>query len=193
MDLNRDYIITRESRTLLSKPMGMLLQGTIEENIRKAPQCLNDNYPFPKKEYEVICVGDVVSEAFLKSNELNQHLKICVVDGQTKRQTYHLEGGKILPNKITIVNKPGSICSSATHTLKNLVMNDKKYLVMVEGEEDLLVIPLILLVKDYTYIIYGQPPITDLGENIPAGMVIISVTQQVREKVAEILKTFNIN
>jgi uncharacterized protein (UPF0218 family) len=64
---------------------------------------------------------------------------------------------------------------------------------MVEGEEDLLVMPLILFVKDDTYIIYGQPPITDSGETIPAGMVIISVNQQMREKVLRILNTFTLN
>jgi uncharacterized protein (UPF0218 family) len=108
MELNRDYTITKDSRILLSKPMGTLLQGSIEENIRKVPQYLNDNYPSLNKDFKIICVGDVVSEAFIKSNELNRQLKMCVVDGQTKRQKYQIDGGEILPYKITIVNKPGS-------------------------------------------------------------------------------------
>jgi GTP-dependent dephospho-CoA kinase len=191
MDFNVNYSITKESRGLLAKPMGTLLEGTVEENIKKAPKWFNDNYPISDKKFNVICVGDVVSEAFIKSKELAPHLKMCLVDGQTKRKTYQIEGGKVLPNKITIENEPGTISSSATQKLKDLVNDNQKYLVWVEGEEDLLVMPLILLSKDNTYIVYGQPPITDMGTKIPAGMVIITVNDAMRKKVSEILDHFS--
>ena len=49
---------------------------------------------------------------------------------------------------------------------------------MVDGEEDLLVIPVCLFAPENTIVMYGQPN---------EGLVIVEITNQVREKVQNIV------
>ncbi|MHA1730138.1 MAG: DUF359 domain-containing protein [Promethearchaeota archaeon] len=190
MNFDVDYVIPRSARKQMAKPAGDLLAGTIKENVKKAPKWFEEHSGSQNKGYKIICVGDVVTEGFIKSPELSAHLKMCVVDGKTKRKQYNIEPGQILPNKITIKNPAGTISGLASKKLKKLAESEGKFLVIVEGEEDPLVIPLILFLPEDTYIVYGQPPVTDDISGIPAGMVIISVNQNLKENYRRLLNTF---
>jgi uncharacterized protein (UPF0218 family) len=190
MDFDSNYILPKKSRKELSKPAGELLEGTIKQNIKIAHNWLKEHYAGSGENYHVICIGDVVSEAFLKDPELSSHLKMCIVDGKTKRDVYNIQPGDILPNHVKLENPPGMISGPALKRLKEIMNSDRKYFIEIEGEEDLLVIPIVILAENNTFVIYGQPPITDLGGTIPAGMVVISVNSKFKELMKNILNSF---
>jgi hypothetical protein len=70
---------------------------------------------------------------------------------------------------------------SAIERLRELLTSGKKYLVVVEGEEDLLVIPLVLYLKEGTYVVYGQPN---------AGVVALEVNEFSRFRVKSLFESF---
>ena len=193
MDFDSDYIFPRRSRKNMAKPAGELLPGTIDENVLKAPKWFDKHCNEQNKNYEIVCVGDVVSEAFLQSSELSHHLKMCIVDGKTKRESYNIDPGTILPNTVNITNHAGRISGKASKKLREILNSDEKYFVKVTGEEDALVIPVVIFAKLGTFVVYGQPPITDLEAKIPSGMVIITVDQNYKERMNLILDSFDIS
>lgn len=189
-DFTRNYRITDDARLQLAKPIGALLEGTIEENIINASKWFQQNVS--EQDFHIITVGDVVSEGLLESDNLRDNIKMMVIDGKTKRKKFQ---GKINTNtgdfsNQTIKSLPGCINGDSVSILDKLLQDNERYEVVVEGEEDLLALPLILLSDKNHYIIYGQPPITDAGTNIPAGMVIIQATDEVKKKIREILLLF---
>ena len=175
----------------MAKPAGELLPGTIDENVLKAPKWFDNHCNEQNKNYEIVCVGDVVSEAFLQNSVLSRHLKMCIVDGKTKRESYNIDPGTILPKTVNIDNPPGRISGKASKKLREILNSDEKYFVKVSGEEDALVIPVVIYAKLGTFVVYGQPPITDLETDIPPGMVIITVDQNYKERMNLILKSFD--
>lgn len=174
----------------MAKPAGELLPGTINQNVLKSPKWFETHYEEQNKNYEIICVGDVVSEAFLQSSVLANHLKMCIVDGKTKRESYDIDPGLILPNTVNIENPAGRISGKASKKLWEILNSDEKYFVKVSGEEDALVIPVVIFAKLGTFVVYGQPPITDLESKIPSGMVIITVDQNFKKGMNYILNSF---
>lgn len=193
LDFNYDYYITPEARLLLAKPAGELLTDSIEVNIKKVKNLFEEKSKLKgkKDDYTIICVGDVVSEAYLGNKELLSHLKMCVIDGHTKRKKYSFENYKDLFKKVTLHNPPSLISGNACQQLQSLLQSEQKHLVLVDGEEDLLVIPLVLYAPENTFIIYGQPPVTDVGMNIPSGMVIITIDEDIKRKINTILEKFD--
>jgi uncharacterized protein (UPF0218 family) len=194
IDFDFNYSVNAEVRKLLAKPFGFLMAGTIEENIKNAPQWFQENAGKDNPNFTIICVGDVVSNAFLKHSVLSKHIKMVIIDGMTKREKFKIDKNQTKLRYINIKNPAGMISGPASKELSELVDSTDRYLVNIDGEEDLLVLPLILLCKNNTFIVYGQPPVTDMnnsGINIPAGMVIIYLNDDLRENVVNILKKFD--
>jgi uncharacterized protein (UPF0218 family) len=68
-------------------------------------------------------------------------------------------------------NPPGTITAEAQTVLYNAVKECKHLAIVVDGEEDLLVLPLMVFMPDDSVIIYGQPS---------EGMVVITLTDDRR-------------
>jgi uncharacterized protein (UPF0218 family) len=72
---------------------------------------------------------------------------------------------------IVVKNPAGSITAETQAVLKNAITFNKKLAVVVEGEEDLLVLPLMTMVPTGSLIVYGQPS---------EGMVVVTLTEERR-------------
>ena len=63
---------------------------------------------------------------------------------------------------------------------------------ITEGEEDLLVLPLVLEIplekKIKNFVFYGQPPITDSKYTIPEGIVMVSVNKTIQQGVKKYIE-----
>ena len=77
-------------------------------------------------------------------------------------------------------NPPGAISDALIRELAAAV-NNPPVLIFVEGEEDLAVIPLVILAREGDLIIYGQP-----GE----GVVIRVVDTQAKRRAQELMDLF---
>jgi GTP-dependent dephospho-CoA kinase len=186
VDFTKTYKITPSARKLLAKPMGTLYPGTISENIPKIQDWVKNQ---PNKPH-FVCVGDVVTQGFLNDKILSSYLKMCIVDEKTKRGDFQLSTNIIEYYITRILNPPGFLRSSAMLEIQSQLQSKQKTLVIVEGEEDLLVIPIIAFSPENTFVIYGQPPITDLEENIPAGLVMIPVNSDTKSQVKKLFDHF---
>ncbi|MFH1126881.1 MAG: pantetheine-phosphate adenylyltransferase, partial [archaeon] len=94
---------------------------------------------------KLISVGDVTSRLF--------DADIKIFDGRILRNI-HVD--TIKPT-MTALNPPASIDKGIWDVLRHALKCNKKEKIMIDGEEDLIVLPLILLCDTDTIIVYGLP------------------------------------
>ncbi len=187
MNPNTSYKVTPFARKLLAKPIGILFEGPIDQNIAKVKKWFRENSILNPS---VICVGDVVSQAFLIDQHLSRFLMMCIVDEKTKQGTFELNIDILEFKQIAVNNPAGCVSSNAIKTIKQQLISDTKTILMVKGEEDLLVLPTILFSQENTFVVYGQPSVTDLEDNVPAGLVMIQVNSTTKSQVKNFLDHF---
>ena len=111
-------------------------------------------------------MGDFVSYHILAADIQPD---IVVVDHRIMRKT--IDPIEFEREYVQASNPPGSITAEAQTVLLNAVKGCRHLAVIVDGEEDLLVLPLMVFMPTGSVIIYGQP-----GE----GMVVITITEERR-------------
>ncbi len=147
-------------RLELKSPLGMLLEGAPSETIKQLRQLIIQYKP-PL----LAVVGDFTSKNIMKAC---LDPDICVIDHRIMREKVEpLDHGK--REVFSTHNRPGTINIEAWLVLKDAVTLKSKASVIVEGEEDLLVIPLILLAPTGSLIVYGQPR---------KGMVVVEASEE---------------
>ena len=148
-------------REELKLPLGLLIPGEPESTIK-----ILTNYIKMIGPPLFASVGDFVSE-----NVLNNNLTpdIVVIDNRTLRK--EIKPININMEKVSVKNPPASITEDAWNILRDSIMLKRKLAIIVEGEEDLLVLPLMAEMPLGSVIIYGQPY---------EGLVVITVTEERR-------------
>ena len=147
-------------RSELKEPLGLLLEGEPRETVARLEKMLSRLRPVL-----FASVGDVSSRSLM---EAGIQPDIVVVDNRVMR-------GDVEPmslwdrTAIRTRNHPGTIGSDSWRALGEAVRLKRGVAVIVEGEEDLLVLPLIDLMPLGSLIAYGQPR---------AGMVVVEVTEE---------------
>jgi len=130
----------------------------------------------------VIAVGDIVANLLYKNN-FDPELR--VIDFKTKREKV----SPIFPiNKEVkfIDNKAGTITKEAVLVMENLIkkyfFNKQKQTLTINGEEDLLTLPAILLAPLNSLVLYGQPD---------EGVVVIKVTEKKKKEIKKLVERFD--
>ncbi|MDD1705648.1 MAG: GTP-dependent dephospho-CoA kinase family protein [Methanoregulaceae archaeon] len=124
----------------------------------------------------VYTVGDVVTHHLIQKGIVPD---IAVIDGHTMRAPCN-RSPAVFRKRIAARNPPGTLTNELRRALDAAVA-DPGMLILVEGEEDLAVIPLILSAPEGAVILYGQP-----GE----GVVVCEVTKIAKEKAEILLSCF---
>ncbi len=149
-------------RAELKRPLGHLFRGPPAETILKLKEFLK------KRETPLFAVvGDFTTENILVAS-----LKpdIVVVDHRIMRITVDpLDHGT--RQIIKTENAQGTVDAKAWDALEEAVTLKSEASVIVEGEEDLLVLPLISLMPLGSVIVYGQPR---------EGLVVVEVTEEMK-------------
>lgn len=104
----------------------------------------------------LVTVGDIVTASVIQKGIVP---KIGIIDGKTKRERTDIN----LPfnlKKAKTWNPAGSISLDAIFTLRLLIFKKSPYILFIEGEEDLLTIPALILCPNGYTVCYGQP---DMG------------------------------
>ncbi|MFH0922831.1 MAG: DUF359 domain-containing protein, partial [Candidatus Micrarchaeota archaeon] len=83
------------------------------------------------------------------------------------------------PSVLKARNAAGTVSRSLDNAMRKAIHAKKRVLVKVKGEEDLAVLPAVLVAPLNSVIAYGQP-----GD----GAVIVRVTEKIKEKAAKIMK-----
>jgi hypothetical protein len=102
----------------------------------------------------VIAVGDVTCATVLDEGYTPE---VCVVDGITKRGVYEREfEGDI---EYVVYNPPATLYPETWSTIDTAIHDGLHSLINVEGEEDLMGFPAVLLASDNSVLLYGQPDV----------------------------------
>ncbi len=108
----------------------------------------------------VIAVGDVVCHSLMHAGLLPD---VCVIDGRTLRKDVsdaEMIGEELFDEVVTVCNPPAHITVEAMDALRSafsIARRGGRVLVKVKGEEDLLALYALTLVKHEECIVYGMP------------------------------------
>lgn len=106
--------------------------------------------------HRVAVIGDTVCYTFLKFVGIP---RICVIDGKSLRIpiNYMAEIMECYDCVTRCSNPPGTISQECLDVLNNAINSHRRCLIIVNGEEDLLVLATALNTHKITYIVYGIP------------------------------------
>jgi len=120
-----------------------------------------------RKFKKIITVGDYCS--------LNLPSNVKIFDGKIKRKKIKMPFGW----SFSCSNPPGTIQKEVWPIIKKAIKNEGN--IFVDGEEDLLVIPCVLLSEKKTAVIYGL---------VDKGVCLIEVSLEAKKTFKELLKKF---
>jgi uncharacterized protein (UPF0218 family) len=147
----------------------VLLRAPVSENVVALSKLLEAEEP-PMW----ATVGDYVTINIIKAG---LHPDIAVVDHRVMREDVEpMELG----DSVEVVNPPGTLSAEAQRALSKAISFNKRLGVVVEGEEDLLVLPLMAMMPVGSVVVYGQPR---------EGMVVVTLTEERRRWAKEFMNT----
>jgi len=152
----------------LKAPLGELYRGEPADTVARLKKALNKSQP-----PQFAAVGDFVAANILAAGLSPQ---IVVVDNRTLR--LDVEPVKHGLREIRVPNEPATINAEAWLTLRAAVTLKRRVAVVVEGEEDLLVLPLLAEMPIGSVIAYGQPH---------EGLVVVTVSEERRDWARDFL------
>jgi GTP-dependent dephospho-CoA kinase len=132
-------VLPEESRRLFKDPFGTLYPGIDAVLPHLAGRT-------------VYSVGDVVTYNLQKNGIVPA---IAVIDGQTMRSPCD-RLPEVKGTCIRVKNPPGTITDELVRALAD-ALSRAPATILVEGEEDLAVIPLVIAAPESSVVIYGQP------------------------------------
>ncbi|MBY9002694.1 MAG: DUF359 domain-containing protein [Candidatus Lokiarchaeota archaeon] len=180
--------IKSDQRHKYSQPLGDLISGSRLETIPKVIEILKK----VDSDIQIYLVGDIVTQDFLNNQFLKERVQIAIIDEKTKRESVNADYEDLFEEIIEFENPEGTINPESFDLLKKIAENEKRTLLKItRGEEDLLVLPLTLVLPlsktKKRYIFYGQPPITDRKPSFPEGIVMVELNRHVKKLVDHLI------
>jgi len=161
-------------RSLLKDPFGILYRGKSGEELK----CILDAKKNIKEYTKLIVVGDVTSYYSFRAGILPD---LYIIDKSTKRGKVSDNIDEILRKAgyryIKVKNSPAVISSDLVNAIEDGFK--EKTGIIVDGEEDLAVIPVIILAPISSIVLYGQPD---------EGVVLVRIDKDLKGRVKGILK-----
>jgi len=162
-EVTKTLYLPEELRPELKKPWGTAVFGTDNEIFKRCQKLIKE-----KKFQKVITVGDYCSLAFPSD--------IKIFDGKMEKRQIE----NTLSFSLECSNPAGVIAKEVWPVIKQAIKENRN--VFVNGEEDLLVIPVVLLSEENTAVVYGLP-----GK----GVCLIEVSEKIKKELKELLKKFH--
>jgi len=195
IDGNGNLVLPKSLRSELRKPIGTVIsnENTLREIAREGG-------------VQIVSVGDKTTEAFLA---LGIKPDLSIVDLLVERRPYHWD--KTVFSALRehadlnyIKSGPGSISSQAMRVIQEWSTSFKgatlqgvykNRVLIVDGEEDLLVLPVLLYAPLGTVVYYGQPPLNQdiANTGLPRqrrGIVRVVVTEGKKQLARRLFRKF---
>jgi len=171
-----DLILPPEMRDELRKPLGKVYAGQ-DEDLNRAANLVRSNLLREEGE-RLFTIGDISTSSL---RAVGVEPNIAVIDNRSRRHDLK----DVLVSEEQVSNRPGTISKNAVSKLYKYIADvtkSKRSLTLeIQGEEDLLALPAILLSPLNTWVVYGQ---YDLG------LVVTLVTEEKKDQVRSILSRF---
>jgi len=164
-------VLPRFLRRELAQPFGEIID---EKNV--ASVMMRD------RELTIITVGDKTTMCVLEHGVTPA---LAVIDLQVERQPFvwkKEEWDKLPSKRKEVQSGPGYISSAAITAISSWSQRQDPFVLVVDGEEDLLVLPIIVHAPLTSVVYYGQPQV---------GLVRVVVTRSVKDRAALLLKQFS--
>jgi len=163
--------LPNDLRDQLKNPLGTLINDDDpnKENIIKRISA----------ESVLITVGDRTTENML---QLGLKPQIQIIDGLEKRNKRLVPADDAINTNLSCKNPPGEITEESTEVIQKAFSSELPVRITVDGEEDLLVLPVCIFAPENSVVMYGQPN---------EGLVIVHITPEIRAKVQKILDVMN--
>ena len=182
--MSNNYEIPEEERHRFAQPLGKLISGTRKETLQEVEK-ISKEYLKLNYSLNFYIVGDIVTKDFLANDFLMSYIRLCIIDEMTQRNKVLIDIKGFFEEIIESINPKGKIQKENFLLIENIIKSKKRTLLRItEGEEDLLVIPLVAAlsleeqVKNIVF--YGQPPVTDSKNPIPEGIVLVDVNKKIQ-------------
>jgi len=125
----------------------------------------------------LVTVGDVVSVTLVSKGIVPD---VCIYDGMTERKEMKgfnplLEG--LDHERVSVVNMAGTISVGLIDAVKDALENPPKA-IFVDGEEDLALMPVVLLAPNGTKVVYGWPGV---------GMMVVTVSEEMKGRMKQLI------
>jgi len=163
--------LPNDLRDQLKNPLGNLIKDNDidKENIIKEISA----------ESVLITVGDRTTENML---QLGLKPQIQIIDGLEKRNQRLVPVDDTINTNLSCKNPPGEITEESTQVIQKAFSCESPVRITVDGEEDLLVLPVCIFAPENSVVMYGQPN---------EGLVIVYITPDIQAKVQKILDAMN--
>ncbi|HEY6537219.1 MAG TPA: DUF359 domain-containing protein [Candidatus Nitrosocosmicus sp.] len=160
-------LINSCNNDLLKEPFGILIPDSeiTKEKI----------FSFIKDSEKIVTVGDTTTKKFLDFGFIPN---LSIIDNKEKRIAISDPIKYCVDDKIFCKNKPGELNIRVIDIVKKLISLDfDKIQIIIDGEEDIVALPLFVNAPDNWTIFYGQPN---------EGMVIVKMGERTRERALDI-------
>ena len=169
--------VPQDIRKELQSPMGTVISGSMDAAIDPAAEVVKKLSKINPT--MVIAVGDIVAQT-LQQAGFQPHVEI--IDYRTRRSDIKRVGGD---TDFDATNPAGTITKEAAvhieSALKQAQKTHEPKRVVIQGEEDLLALPALLLAPLGSVVIYGQ---------LDVGIVLVEVHEEMKKRVIEIISSF---
>jgi hypothetical protein len=165
------YLLTPELRIKLKQPLGILIEGSFVDTMRKLKDLVEKEKP-----PSIVAVGDTVSRNLTENGFAP---KLTITDNKCMRR--NTKPPRLAADQVFYVKNPqGIITDEAEETIASALRGREIVKIVVDGEEDLLALPAIIHSADKSFVIYGQPY---------QGIVVVKATSEKKAEVKAILKS----
>jgi uncharacterized protein (UPF0218 family) len=160
-------------RRELSRPVGILVEGSDYREVAERVK----NLILGRRNW---CVGDIVVKSMLSTNFVPD---TAIIDRRTIRETY-IDTSDIeeIYARIGVIyriyNPPGHINLEIRDLIESIYKSNKKTLIVVDGEEDLLSLAIIAYGSFGDAVVYGLPN---------RGVVVIYIDEDIKRKALEVI------
>ncbi len=164
--------LSPEELKLFKKPFGLLIP---DEQVTKAR--LLDVL---KSASLVITVGDATTQRLAEFGIIPD---LAVIDGKERRSRRQYPA--LYPAaEVRCTNPAGSITRAAIDMLEKSLKGGKPVRVLVEGEEDLLALPIFVMAPEGSVVLYGQPL---------EGLVVVKIDEAKRKEAKDLMSRITID
>jgi uncharacterized protein (UPF0218 family) len=153
-------------RDQMKVPLGILLPENQTQKNEIQKHLADNSY--------IITVGDRTTEKMIDFDLIPS---LQIIDGQEKREKREppkLENA----TELTVDNPAAQITSQSISVIKKAFTMQSPVRIFVNGEEDLLVLPVCVNAPENAVVLYGQPH---------EGLVIVKITTEIRNKAQSLL------
>jgi len=153
-------------RDQMKVPLGILLPENQTQKNEIQKHLTDNSY--------IITVGDRTTEKMINFDLIPS---LQIIDGQEKREKREppkLENA----TELTVDNPAAQITSQSISVIKKAFTMQSPVRIFVNGEEDLLVLPVCVNAPENSVVMYGQPH---------EGLVIVKITTEIRNKAQSLL------